>query len=78
MRTREMAAIERDELLGIEASVRPPITRRQRRRPTARTQRLRASMIALVRPELPTTAAGRIAVLASAIIAVVVVLLALR
>lgn len=79
MRTREMAAIERDELLRIEARERPPGRPGHPRRPTARTQRIRIAMIALPRPVLPTSLAGRVtAALASLVVLAVVLVLIFR
>ena len=79
MRTREMAAIERNELLRIEASERPLPSTPRYRRPTARTRRMRAAMIAL-RPRVPRTIRGRAtaALAGMAVIAVVLLALVLR
>lgn len=79
MQTREMAAIERDELLGIEARERPAPGAARARRPTPRTQRIRVAMIALARPTLPGSFAGRVtAAIASIVIVGVVLGLMLR
>jgi len=69
-RTREMVALERDELLRIEARER--LANVPHRIPTARTQRLQRSMLARLRPEL------RIAALASAIAVAFIVGVLLR
>jgi hypothetical protein len=79
-RTREMTPLERDELLAIESreldriAESRPVAAARPRRPTARTARLRSSMIAMKRPALPRSKTARIvAAIASTLVIAIVI-----